>query len=82
MSDLVNGKGGTSLDEFTFLLGACRVKPDEFDYLKRLFLESIPGLLQGHRVGIRDSKAPATHLPVSPAAWTAFLRSVSNRGRA
>lgn len=36
----------------------------------------------GHRVGIRDSKAPATHLPVSPAAWTAFLRSVSNRGRA
>ncbi|MCP2241507.1 DUF397 domain-containing protein [Lentzea aerocolonigenes] len=36
----------------------------------------------GRRVGIRDSKAPATHLPVSPAAWTAFLRSVSNRGPA
>lgn len=36
----------------------------------------------GHSVGIRDSKAPATHLPVGPAAWAAFLRSVSNRGRA
>lgn len=36
----------------------------------------------GRGVGIRDSKAPATHLPVSPAAWAAFLRSVSNRGRA
>lgn len=28
----------------------------------------------GHGVGIRDSKAPATHLPVAPAAWAAFLR--------
>ncbi|NKE55901.1 DUF397 domain-containing protein [Lentzea sp. PSKA42] len=36
----------------------------------------------GHGVGIRDSKAPATHLPVAPAAWAAFLRSISNRGRA
>ncbi|MGW6933492.1 DUF397 domain-containing protein [Lentzea sp. NPDC054927] len=36
----------------------------------------------GHGVGIRDSKAPAAHVPVGPAAWTAFLRSVSNRGRA
>ncbi|GAB2832929.1 DUF397 domain-containing protein [Lentzea nigeriaca] len=36
----------------------------------------------GHGVGIRDSKAPAAHVPVSPAAWEAFLRSVSNRGRA
>lgn len=36
----------------------------------------------GRGVGIRDSKAPATHLPVEPAAWAAFLRSVSNRGRA
>lgn len=27
----------------------------------------------GHGVGIRDSKAPATHLPVSAEAWTAFL---------
>lgn len=25
-------------------------------------------------VGIRDSKAPATHLPVSANAWSAFLR--------
>lgn len=30
----------------------------------------------GHGIGIRDSKAPATHLPVSPAAWTALLRLV------
>ncbi|MFJ5989730.1 DUF397 domain-containing protein [Lentzea sp. NPDC092896] len=27
----------------------------------------------GHGVGIRDSKAPAAHLPVSDQAWTAFL---------
>lgn len=36
----------------------------------------------GRGVGIRDSKAPATHVPVGPAAWEAFLRLVSNRGRA
>ena len=36
----------------------------------------------GRGVGIRDSKSPATHVPVAPAAWAAFLRSVSNRGRA
>lgn len=30
----------------------------------------------GHGVGIRDSKAPSTHIPVSPAAWSAFLKSV------
>ncbi|MEV6238303.1 helix-turn-helix transcriptional regulator [Lentzea sp. NPDC051838] len=40
LSDLVNGKGGTSLEEFAFLLGVCGVKPDEFQYLKGLFLES------------------------------------------
>jgi hypothetical protein len=27
----------------------------------------------GRGVGIRDSKAPATHLPVSAEAWSAFL---------
>jgi hypothetical protein len=36
----------------------------------------------GRGVGIRDSKAPAAHVPVGPAAWEAFLRSVSNRDRA
>ena len=30
----------------------------------------------GHGVGIRDSKAPATHLPVSEEAWSAFLHLV------
>ncbi|GAB2832922.1 helix-turn-helix domain-containing protein [Lentzea nigeriaca] len=40
LSDLVNGKGGTSLEEFTFLLGVCGAKPDELQYLKGLFLES------------------------------------------
>ncbi|SEQ25804.1 Helix-turn-helix domain-containing protein [Lentzea albida] len=40
LSDLVNGKGGSSLEELAFLLGVCGVKPDEFQYLKRLFLES------------------------------------------
>ncbi|MGI5506614.1 DUF397 domain-containing protein [Lentzea sp. CA-135723] len=30
----------------------------------------------GRGVGIRDSKAPATHLPFSPAAWSAFLTDV------
>ena len=27
----------------------------------------------GHGVGIRDSKAPTTHLPLSDKAWSAFL---------
>jgi hypothetical protein len=30
----------------------------------------------GRRIGIRDSKAPSAHLPVSSSAWSAFLRSV------
>jgi hypothetical protein len=33
----------------------------------------------GHGVGIRDSKAPTTHLPVSDKAWSAFLADVKNR---
>ncbi|MDX8054322.1 DUF397 domain-containing protein [Lentzea sp. BCCO 10_0798] len=32
----------------------------------------------GHGVGIRDSKAPAAHLPVEPATWEAFLRLVTD----
>ena len=40
MSDLVNGKGGTSLEELAFLLGMCGAKPDEFEHLKDLYLES------------------------------------------
>lgn len=40
LSDLVNGKGGTTLEEFTFLLGFCGATPDEFQHLKGLFLES------------------------------------------
>ena len=30
----------------------------------------------GRGIGIRDSKAPATHLPVSAKAWSAFLTTV------
>jgi len=30
----------------------------------------------GRGVGIRDSKAPTTHLPVSDKAWSAFLTEV------
>lgn len=30
----------------------------------------------GHRTGIRDSKAPTTHLPVTAQAWRAFLNVV------
>ncbi|MET8760273.1 DUF397 domain-containing protein [Lentzea sp. NPDC004782] len=30
----------------------------------------------GHGIGIRDSKAPSTHLPVSEKAWSAFLHLV------
>ncbi|MDX8035841.1 DUF397 domain-containing protein [Lentzea sp. BCCO 10_0856] len=33
----------------------------------------------GHGVGVRDSKAPSTHLPVSADAWTAFLNNVLAR---
>jgi hypothetical protein len=30
----------------------------------------------GRNIGIRDSKAPATHIPVSSTAWSAFLKLV------
>ncbi|MGW6930106.1 DUF397 domain-containing protein [Lentzea sp. NPDC054927] len=30
----------------------------------------------GRGVGVRDSKAPTTHLPVSDKAWSAFLELV------
>jgi len=33
----------------------------------------------GRSVGIRDSKAPATHLPVSAEAWSAFLKLTTSR---
>ena len=32
----------------------------------------------GRRIGIRDSKAPTAHLPVSTDAWSAFLRSLKS----
>ena len=35
----------------------------------------------GHGIGIRDSKKPTTHLPVSAAAWSAFLELVVSRPR-
>ncbi|WP_143138447.1 helix-turn-helix domain-containing protein [Lentzea waywayandensis] len=40
LSDLVNGKGGTSLEEFTFLLGLCGAAPKEYAHLRKLFLQS------------------------------------------
>ncbi|MET8761561.1 DUF397 domain-containing protein [Lentzea sp. NPDC004782] len=33
----------------------------------------------GRGIGIRDSKAPSTHLPVSREAWTAFLKLARRR---
>lgn len=33
----------------------------------------------GRGVGIRDSKAPSTHLPVGAAAWSAFLTQVKDQ---
>ena len=30
----------------------------------------------GRSVGIRDSKAPVTHIPVSAEAWSAFLSNL------
>jgi hypothetical protein len=35
----------------------------------------------GRGVGIRDSKKPTTHLPVSAGAWPAFLELVVSRPR-
>lgn len=35
----------------------------------------------GHGIGIRDSKAPTTHLPVSDKAWSAFLGLVRGASR-
>ncbi|USX52493.1 DUF397 domain-containing protein [Lentzea sp. HUAS12] len=34
----------------------------------------------GHGVGVRDSKAPATHLPVSAESWELFLAGVKLTG--
>lgn len=33
----------------------------------------------GRGIGIRDSKAPAAHLPVSAQAWERFLGGVKKR---
>lgn len=30
----------------------------------------------GRGIGVRDSKAPTTHLPLSDKAWSAFLTEV------
>ena len=35
----------------------------------------------GYGIGIRDSKAPTTHLPVSADAWSAFLGLVRAASR-
>ncbi|MET8761973.1 DUF397 domain-containing protein [Lentzea sp. NPDC004782] len=35
----------------------------------------------GRGIGIRDSKAPTTHLPVSDEAWSAFLGLVRGASR-
>jgi hypothetical protein len=35
----------------------------------------------GRGIGIRDSKAPTTHLPVSADAWSAFLGLVRGASR-
>jgi hypothetical protein len=34
----------------------------------------------GRSVGIRDSKAPITHVPVSANAWSALLRHLDHFG--
>ena len=41
-----------------------------------LYSQAIHGRVTGRGIGIRDSKAPAAHLPVSADAWSAFLRRV------
>ncbi|MEV6243711.1 DUF397 domain-containing protein [Lentzea sp. NPDC051838] len=33
----------------------------------------------GRGVGVRDSKAPSTHVPVSADSWSAFLATVKCR---
>jgi hypothetical protein len=35
----------------------------------------------GRGIGVRDSKAPTTHLPVSEDAWSAFLGLVRGASR-
>lgn len=49
LSDLINGKGGTSLVELGVLLGICRVSPAERDHLLSLFpVAHIRDWLQHH----------------------------------
>ncbi len=90
LSDLVNGKGGTSLEEFTFLLGLCGSKPDEFQYLKGLYLESREkGWLQLYesvvppqlRTLIHHERI-ATHIVVWSALWVPGLLQVESYARA
>lgn len=35
----------------------------------------------GRGIGVRDSKAPTTHLPMSADAWSAFLGLVRSASR-
>ncbi len=35
----------------------------------------------GRGIGVRDSKAPTTHVPVSADAWSAFLELVRGARR-
>ncbi len=35
----------------------------------------------GRGIGLRDSKAPTTHLPVSAKAWSAFLTDLRRTAR-
>lgn len=49
LSELVNGKGGSSEVELALLLGICRTKPAERDHLMELFPEThIKGWWQQH----------------------------------
>ncbi|MEU0881638.1 DUF397 domain-containing protein [Lentzea sp. NPDC005914] len=41
-------------------------------------IESNDSVEIGRSIGIRGSKAPAAHLPVSSDTWSAFLRSVKS----
>jgi len=50
VSKLANGKGGASTQDVAFLLGACRVQPDERDHLLELHRDvDIQGWWQQHR---------------------------------
>lgn len=69
LSDLVNGKGGSTELELALLLGVCRTPPEERDHLMAIFrATNVKGWLQEH--GAAEPVRPRTLMRHEAAAKT------------